>query len=49
MTGTATPMDTKPSATSPAEQASATNAAGSVQVVGWTVFVAAAAIFTFVY
>ncbi|KAK0254152.1 hypothetical protein LTS09_010873 [Friedmanniomyces endolithicus] len=49
MTGTATPMDNKPSPTSPAEQAFATNAAGSVQAVGWTVFVAAAAILTIVY
>ncbi|KAK1079638.1 hypothetical protein LTR33_006214 [Friedmanniomyces endolithicus] len=49
MTGTATPMDTKPSPTSPEEQAYATNAAGSVQAVGWTVFVAAAAILTIVY
>ncbi|KAK0319010.1 hypothetical protein LTR54_009904 [Friedmanniomyces endolithicus] len=49
MTGTATPTDTKPSPSSPEEQAYATNAAGSVQAVGWTVFVAAAAILTIVY
>ncbi|TKA72882.1 hypothetical protein B0A55_06652 [Friedmanniomyces simplex] len=38
-----------PTATSPGEQASATNAAGDVQVMGWSVFVAAAAVFAVVY